>query len=51
MTSDTAVYAFFERDKEDPLERVNNSNFRLRLKEFKLNFAKAPKALYALDVV
>ncbi len=41
MASDTALYAFFELDKADPLQIINNSIFRLRLAEFKLNYAKA----------
>lgn len=41
MATDTALYAFFELDKSDPLQIVNNSIFRLRLQEFKLNYAKA----------
>lgn len=41
VTSDTAVYAFFELDKDDPFQMINNSIFRLRLKELKVNYAKA----------
>lgn len=41
IKSDTALYAYFEIDQEDPYEIVNNSIFRLRLKELKLNYSKA----------
>jgi hypothetical protein len=41
VTSDTALYVFFDLDKQDPLAMINNGIFRLRTKELKLNYAKA----------
>lgn len=38
---DTAMKAEFELDKTNPYEILNNSVFRLKLKSFTLNFAKA----------
>lgn len=39
--TDTALVAEFELDKTNPYEILNNSIFRLKLKSFKLNAAKA----------
>lgn len=38
---DTALVATFELDKTNPYEILNNSVFRLKLKDLKLNYAKA----------
>jgi hypothetical protein len=38
---DTALVAEFELDKTSPYEILNNSIFRLKLKDLKLNYAKA----------
>lgn len=38
---DTALVAVFELDKSNPYEILNNSVFRLKLKDLRLNYAKA----------
>ncbi len=38
---DTALTARFELDKTNPYEILNNSTFRLKLKDLQLNYAKA----------
>lgn len=40
-TTDTAFYAAFEPDLSNPYELINNSFFRLKLKDIKINYAKA----------
>jgi hypothetical protein len=42
--TDTALVAEFELDKSNPYEILNNSMFRLQLKELRLNYAKAKVA-------
>jgi len=42
--SDTAFYASFEPDLSNPYEIINNSFFRLKVKEIKVNYAKAKVA-------
>jgi hypothetical protein len=42
--TDTAMVAEFELDKTNPYEILNNSVFRIKLKRFKLNSAKAKVA-------
>lgn len=39
--TDTAFYAYFELDTTNPYEIINNAFFRLRLRELKMNYAKA----------
>lgn len=41
IRNDTALHVRFEIDQDDPYEIVNNSIFRLKLKQMKLNYAKA----------
>lgn len=43
-TTDTAFYAEFEPDLSNPYEVINNSFFRLKVKELRLDFAKAKVA-------
>jgi hypothetical protein len=43
-TVDTAFYASFEPDLSNPYEIINNSFFRLKVKDIKLDYAKAKVA-------
>lgn len=43
-TMDTAFYAVFEPDMSNPYEIINNSFFRLKIKEIKVDYAKAKVA-------
>lgn len=43
-TVDTAFYAAFEPDLSNPYEIINNSFFRLKLKDIKIDYAKAKVA-------
>lgn len=41
IKKDTAMYVRFEIDSDDPYEIINNSLFRLKLVDLKVNYAKA----------
>lgn len=43
-TQDTALVAEFELDKNNPYEILNNSLFRLKLKDLRLNYARVKMA-------
>ena len=43
-TTDTAIWMAFEPDLSNPYEIVNNSFFRLKLKDLQVNYAKAKVA-------